>query len=818
MRQKLLLILFFGAAFRAQAQSFKLTGKITNALREPVALVSIQIKELQSGTLTKEDGTYTIILEEGKYDVIYSIVGYKTQVITLLVTKDYRQNIILEQDTSLLQSVIIKGKYKDGAADIIRNVIRHKDSLQAAAGAWSSKVYIKATQQDTSLKIKKAKSKKDTATTNANRDIAGMAMTEILLKLDYVSEQKIKEERVGVKKFGGSDDLFYLSATEGFFNFYNNLVKVPGLSSAPFLSPVSYSGLLAYRFRTVKIEKHGAYKWYTISVKPRQLSNATVEGEITINDSTWTIVHNRFSFPKYHLPQYDFFEVEQWYGTEKNNLALLSKQQFTYDSKTGRNKLSGHTTVTYTDYEINKQFPKNYFGVEVSSATEESYTRDSSFWQTARTEPLTAKEIKFIQYKDSVFRVTHTKLYLDSIDRQTNKFTWKTLFLTGQTLYNREQERTWQLPSLPDFYQPLAFGGSRISPSVTYYKTYKSKKNISVFANLSYGFRNHDINGSMRLTKLYNTFNRSFYGVSLQREFDYIFEGDAWINMLKRSNQYLNNALGIYHGREIINGLFIYTDLDIAFRRSLYDYKTGTVVDSLFGEILKNNQAVSFESYNALYGKMRLEYTPRQRYIREPKEKIILGSKWPTFYTTWRKGLSGIFNSKVDFDYWDIGMRQEISFGLFGTLHYNINTGTFLSRRDLRIVDYQFQRRGDPLLFMNPDGAFQALDSSFPVFKRFYQGHIVHEFNGYFINKIPLLKKLQLREVAGAGFLFAPERNLRYAETFVGVERVFKWPFNVASKFKFGVYMVGSVANKFSNPLIFKIGITSWDKRRNRWF
>ncbi len=53
---------------------------------------------------------------------------------------------------------------------------------------------------------------------------------------------------------------------------------------------------------------------YVISVKPRQLSNATVEGDITIEDSTWVILHTRFSFPKYHLPEYDFFEVEQNYS------------------------------------------------------------------------------------------------------------------------------------------------------------------------------------------------------------------------------------------------------------------------------------------------------------------------------------------------------------------------------------------------------------------------------------------------------------------------------------------------------------------------
>jgi hypothetical protein len=281
---------------------------------------------------------------------------------------------------------------------------------------------------------------------------------------------------------------------------------------------------------------------------------------------------------------------------------------------------------------------------------------------------------------------------------------------------------------------------------------------------------------------------------------------------------YQNNAFGLYHGVEIKNGLFLFTDLDFALRRSLDNYKTGSTIDSLFGKELGQNTAIAFEPYNAFYGKLRLEYTPFQRYIREPKEKVILGSKWPTFYATYRKGIPGPFQSVVDFDYWELGLRQEMPVGLFGTLHYNINSGSFLSRKDLRMVDYQFQRQGDPLFFMNPDAAFQALDSSFPLFKRFYQGHLVHEFNGYFLNKVPLLKKLGLRELAGAAFLIAPERNLKYAETFVGVERVFKWPFNVASKFKIGVYIVASVANQFTNPVTFKIGFTSWDKRRNKWY
>jgi hypothetical protein len=317
---------------------------------------------------------------------------------------------------------------------------------------------------------------------------------------------------------------------------------------------------------------------------------------------------------------------------------------------------------------------------------------------------------------------------------------------------------------------------------------------------------------------MYNPFNRGFYTLSAGREFSFIFQGDAWINMIKRNNYFLHNYLRAGHGLELANGLFLYNELEFAERRSVSRYKTNPLIDTLLNDVFTNNQAVAFDAYNAFYNTIRLQYTPAQRFLREPKEKIILGSKWPTFYTSWKKGVPKLLQSKINFDYLEFGMEQEISFGLAGISRYNVKTGSFIRMKDLRLVDYKFQRRGDPLLYMNPDDAFQALDSSFAVFKRFYQAHYVHEFNGVLINKIPLLKKLQLREVAGAGFLIAPERNLRYVESFAGIERAFKWPFNPLTKFKLGVYVVGSVANKFSNPIQFKIGITAWDKQRNRWY
>ena len=374
-------LIVFSFSF-ACGQSYKIYGKITNTRLEPLAFASVQVKQWKHGTITKENGAYELELEPGKYDLVISMVGYRSQVITIVIERaNYVQNIMLVPDDSKgLSEVVVKGKVRDRSEEIIRQVIRHKDSIQSAAGPYSCKVYIKAVQEDsTTAKRKKKREKIDSLFTgNKNAALDNMAMAEILLQLDHAS-QGTKEERLGVTKKGNTDGLFYLSTTQADFNIYNNLIKAPVLSQTPFVSPVSYSGLLAYRFKIIRTERYEGRKVFVISIKPRQISNATVEGEISIADSLWVVLHTRFTLPVYHLPEYDYFEVNQQYQYIADTAWMITRQQFTYFSKTNKAKKSGTTTATYNHFELNKQFEKRYFGTEVSATTQEAYERDSSF-------------------------------------------------------------------------------------------------------------------------------------------------------------------------------------------------------------------------------------------------------------------------------------------------------------------------------------------------------------------------------------------------------------------------------------------------------
>ncbi|MFL5773335.1 MAG: carboxypeptidase-like regulatory domain-containing protein [Flavisolibacter sp.] len=101
MRQRLLLLnlcIFFAAA--AYAQNYKVYGEVSNLKLESLAFASIQVKNSKIGTISKEDGTYELLLDDGKYDLVVTMLGYKPQVIPIIVRKEsYLLNIILEEDS-----------------------------------------------------------------------------------------------------------------------------------------------------------------------------------------------------------------------------------------------------------------------------------------------------------------------------------------------------------------------------------------------------------------------------------------------------------------------------------------------------------------------------------------------------------------------------------------------------------------------------------------------------------------------------------------------------------------------------------------------
>ncbi|HMN33079.1 MAG: carboxypeptidase-like regulatory domain-containing protein [Chitinophagaceae bacterium] len=814
---KIYIVIFittFVFVLNINAQQYILKGKVTDANMDPLSFVTVQVKGLQIGTHTDDKGNYQFQLEEGEYELVFSMLGYQKVSIKTILKKDTRpQNVILANHDNSLNEVKIITFRKDKAEDLIKNVIKQKENFLKQANTYSTNVYIRATEEnEVTMKRKKKMNLSDSAMAILESKLPQMAMTEVYLKLDYAYPNKIKEKRMGVKNRGNTENLFFLSTTNGDFSLYHNLIKLPALSQVPMLSPISYSGLVAYKYKTLSIQKKDNYTLYRISFTPTKMSNATIEGEVQIVDTSWAIIESRFTIPKYHMPEYDYFEANIKYDFVDEKAWLPTRQEFNYLTKVGNNKSSGRTVAIYENYVIDTTFSKKYFNNEISSTTLEAYHQDSNFWNQSRKEPFTENEIRFIQKNDSILSVQNSKEYLDSIDKARNKVTIMRVLFLGVENYYRKKERSWYFAPLISTYRPLLPGGSRVGGTFGFTKRFENKTSVRTNVDLTYGWNNQDIMGTINFQHIYNPFSQGYYVVNFGKTFDLVFSGDAWVNLFRRSNFYIKKTLEVEHGLELMNGLVLRNNLEFSRREPLTSLNLTRKYDSLLNF---DNDPIDFDPYNALYASIQLEYTPFQLYIREPRQKIILGSKYPTFYLKWRKGIPNIFNSSIQFDYLEFGLFQKLKLGLAGISQYQLYSGEFVNYAQLKYIDYKFISRGNPFFFNNPLRSFQALDSTFPIFKRYYEGHYLHQFNGAIINKIPFIKQLNILEVAGGGILFVPERKLNYVEAYVGIEKIIRiW----RERFKIGFYAVGSLANKYNNPYQFKIGLDQFNKRTNSWY
>jgi len=94
--------------------SYTISGYVQdNESGENLIGVSIYDKATFKGTSTNQYGFYSLTLNEGEYEILYSFIGYKTISKNINLNKDVRLNISLNSDAILTEEVIVTGERLD---------------------------------------------------------------------------------------------------------------------------------------------------------------------------------------------------------------------------------------------------------------------------------------------------------------------------------------------------------------------------------------------------------------------------------------------------------------------------------------------------------------------------------------------------------------------------------------------------------------------------------------------------------------------------------------------------------------------------------
>jgi iron complex outermembrane receptor protein len=113
----LLFIAFFFAIFECHAQNCKLSikGDVFDETTElPLSYVNVFIQETSLGTLTDDKGSFLLdSICVGKYDLIFSRIGYESKKIQIDFVRDTILNIRLSNTITSLDEVVVEGKKND---------------------------------------------------------------------------------------------------------------------------------------------------------------------------------------------------------------------------------------------------------------------------------------------------------------------------------------------------------------------------------------------------------------------------------------------------------------------------------------------------------------------------------------------------------------------------------------------------------------------------------------------------------------------------------------------------------------------------------
>ena len=240
---------------------------------------------------------------------------------------------------------------------------------------------------------------------------------------------------------------------------------------------------------------------------------------------------------------------------------------------------------------------------------------------------------------------------------------------------------------------------------------------------------------------------------------------------------YEKKYLNLSYSSDIINGVNLNTSVEYAQRSALgntTNYTFNNIPNRVYTSNIPINNEISntnFSTNNALKLSINFNFVFAQKYISRPDRRYNFGSKYPELNIGYTKGINA-FGSSVDYDKITESVTYDLDLKMFGASNFEIKSGQFLNNRNLYFMDYNHFNSNQTIIFSND---FQLLDYYFYSTKQSYiEGHFNHHFNGFILNKFPLLRKLKWQEVFTLNYL-KTSTSPNYIELGAGIEHVFKF-------------------------------------------
>ncbi|HLK29082.1 MAG TPA: DUF5686 family protein [Puia sp.] len=676
--------------------------------------------------------------------------------------------VYLQPNSSLLKSVTVKSKRtkyrnKDNpAVELIRHVIDNKSknrmgSYQYAQFEKYEKLQISIDNLSEKVKNSKLTKKYHFLFENADTTvIPGKALLPVYLEEKISTEyyranpQKTKTVVNAHKRvdFGEFVDMHgvsnYLNRLYADVNIYDN--NIP-LFTNLFLSPIADMSPTFYMFFIADTTVEDGQKFVRLTFRPRNPNDFLFRGTLYITlDGNYAVQKfTMFTSKNINLNFVRELRISQDFVKRDDGRYFLLKSNVIGDLgifKKGTG-IFGQRVVSYKDFVANQTIPDSIFkGQPVVELPQPSAGQEQdSFWLTHRHDTLSKAESKVYANIDSLKNMPSFRRLMD----------WATLLLAGY-----KQAGPFEIGPASTFYSfnpvegfRLRFGG-RTTPKFSnrmYFETYGA-----------YGFK--DQKWKYFFSTTYSLNNKSVYSFPLNyirasyqhetkipgQELQFVQE-DNFLLSFKSGN----NDKWLYNDYFKLNYVYEFGNhfsYDFGFKY-WKQYPAGSLhyIQESNGDTLKNITTSELS--------VQFRWAPNEQFYQGKLYRIPIFNKYPVFTFRYIAGIKGLAGGEYNYQNMTLNIFKRFYLSQLGYTDVTAEGGYLFGKVPWPLAN---------LPHANQTYAYQLNSYNLMNFLEFVSDHYVsldvdHYFNGFIFNKVPLLKKLKLREVIEGKILYGGIRN-----------------------------------------------------------
>jgi len=761
----LLMVMFFPFFGEAQITGVVIVkGRITNAVTsEPLPFVTVVFVKTNTGTVTDIDGNFILTGKKYSNKIQISCMGFETVELPFRPGQPQPIDIHLKPHTQQLSEVVVKptkSRYRNKdnpAVALIGQVIAHKDgNRKEKLYAYSYEKYEK-TQFALSNLTEKFKNRRvlkkfkfifnnvDT-TKLKGKEILPLFLKETLSDYYFQKSPKAIREVIKANKMVTFEGYLnnkgmteYIKYMYQDINIYDNDIA---FLTNNFLSPIASSAPSFYRFFIMDTVMVDSIRCYKMLFAPRNKTDLLFQGFLFITaDSNYAVKKIEISIPsEINLNWAKEVKIVQDFSNIGNDSWMLTSDMIGIDFGLTKDKLGiyGERAVSYRDIRLNLPISDTIIQHDNIVELDSSNLRDATYWALHRHDSLTKTESGTYAMIDSVKRLPVFKNVMN---------------ITMLLVAGYRNLGYFEIGPVNTFYSYNPVEGYRLR--VGGRTTDKFSKRVNLETYVAYGFTDQKV--KYYLGSTFSLTKRSIFEfpvkslrVSIQdetkipgQELQFVQEDNFLLSFKRGVNNKLfyNKTFRIEHLNEFKNHFSFNIAYQFLRQRPGGDLYFNSV------DYLKHTNDPAYIDISEVA--VTLRYAPDEHFYQGKQYRIPMANKYPVTQLQLTYGSKFLQN---DYDYLNVKLSVSKRFYL-SVLGY---TDVILEGGKL------FGKVPYPLLFIhraNQTYSYQIASYNLMNFLEFVSDEYIslnvdHCFNGFFFNKIPLIKKLKWREFVAAKVLF----------------------------------------------------------------